>query len=142
MFELFTLDMKKDKIHIPGITKNVVPNSGRAHKLSACEDLTGGVLREINLSNLAGNKISSPGSIDLIVPVLGGDDNAVVADVVTLVADDEHFGGSYAAEALVAVGITKGDDCFESVLRVFQNGQNSPALTLAAAAAVSLCVAV
>lgn len=39
-------------------------------------------------SNLARNEGSGGGSINLVVPMLGSDDDAVVTDVVTLVADD------------------------------------------------------
>lgn len=39
--------------------------------------------------------------------MLGGDDNAVVADVVTLMADDEDLGGGDWSKTLVAVGIAE-----------------------------------
>lgn len=58
-------------------------------------------------SNLARNKGSGGGSIDLIVPVLRRDGDAVVADVVALVADDEDLGGGDAAKGLVAVCIAE-----------------------------------
>lgn len=63
------------------------------------------------LSNLTSDESSSSGGVDLVVPVLSSDDNAVVADVVALVADDENLGGCNTAERLVAVGIAKGNDC-------------------------------
>jgi len=65
----------------------------------------------MNLSNPGSNKRSSGRSIDLVVPVLRGDDDSIIADVVALMADNEDLGGSDEAEALVAIGITKGDDC-------------------------------
>ena len=39
--------------------------------------------------------------------MLGGDDDAVVADVVTVMADDEDLGGGNGSERLVAVGIAE-----------------------------------
>lgn len=50
------------------------------------------------LGNLAGNKGSSSRSVDLVVSVLGSDDNTVIADVVALMADDENLGGSDTAK--------------------------------------------
>ena len=61
--------------------------------------------------NLASNECSSSGSILLVVPVLSGNDDTVVADVVAVVADDEDLGGSDAAKGLVTVGITESDNC-------------------------------
>jgi hypothetical protein len=63
-----------------------------------------------SLGNLAGNKSSSSRSVSLIVPVLGSNDDTVVADVVALMADDENLGGSDAAKGLIAVSITESDD--------------------------------
>lgn len=62
------------------------------------------------LGNLGSDKRSSSRGIDLVVPVLRSNDDAIVADVVTLMADDENLGGSNAAEALIAVGITKSNN--------------------------------
>jgi len=62
-------------------------------------------------SNLTSDKGGSGRSIDLIVPVLRSDDDSIVADVVTLVADDENLGGSDAAEGLVAVCIAECYNC-------------------------------
>jgi hypothetical protein len=62
-------------------------------------------------SNLPRNKGRGGGSIDLVVPVLRRDDDAVVADVVALVADDEDLGGGDAAKGLVAVCIAECYNC-------------------------------
>lgn len=67
-------------------------------------------LPSCNRSDLAGDEGSGGGSINLVVSVLRSDDNTVVTDVVTLVADDEDLGRSNTAEALVAVGITERND--------------------------------
>ena len=61
--------------------------------------------------NLASNECSSSGSILLVVPVLSGNDDTVVADVVAFVADDEDLGGSDATKGLITVGVTKSDNC-------------------------------
>lgn len=61
--------------------------------------------------NLASNESSSSGSILLVVPVLSGNDNTVVADVVAFVADDEDLGSSDATKGLITVGITESDNC-------------------------------
>lgn len=50
--------------------------------------------------------------------MLGSDNDAVVADVVTSVADDENLGGSDTAEGLVTVGIAKCDNCMQSARAV------------------------
>lgn len=63
------------------------------------------------LRNLTNNKVGSPGRIDLVVPVLGSDDDAIVANVVALVADDEGLGHSNQTEGLVAVGVTESNNC-------------------------------
>lgn len=96
----------------------------------------------MHLCNLAGNERSSSRSVDLIVPVLSRDDDAVVADVVADVADDENLGRSDASEALVAVSIAKGDNYQSQLCTSLPRWRNLPALILAAAAAESLCVAV
>lgn len=59
------------------------------------------------LQNTSGNKRSRLGSILLIVGVLGSDNDAVVANVVALVADDESLGGGNNAKRLVAVRIAE-----------------------------------
>lgn len=108
---------------------------------STCSSLLGAE-RTAHSGDLAGNECSSSRSINLVVPVLGSNDDSVIADVVTLVANDEDLGGSDASEALVAISITKSDDCQDQYRISFGESCNLPALTLAAAAAVSLCVAV
>ena len=65
--------------------------------------------------NLASNECSSSGSILLVVPVLSGDDDTIVADVVAFVADDEDLGGSDGAEGLAALWVAEDDD-WEGVL--------------------------
>ena len=62
-------------------------------------------------SNTCGNESRSRRSIDLVVPVLGGDDNTVVADVITLMADDENLVCGNRAKGLVTVGIA---ECYNS----------------------------
>ena len=61
--------------------------------------------------NLTSNESSSSGSILLVVPVLRGNDDTVVADVIAVMADDENLGGSDATKALITVGITESDNC-------------------------------
>jgi hypothetical protein len=62
--------------------------------------------------NLASNECSSSRSILLIVPVLSGNDDTVVADVIAFVADDEDLGGSDATKGLITVGIPESDNCY------------------------------
>ena len=61
--------------------------------------------------NLASNERRSSRSVLLIVPVLRGNDDTVVADVVAFVADDENLGSSDATKCLITVGIAKSDNC-------------------------------
>jgi hypothetical protein len=60
--------------------------------------------------DLGSNKRSSTRRINLVVPVLSANYNAIVADVVAVVADNENFARSNRAKSLVAVRITKGNN--------------------------------
>ncbi|KAH9880920.1 hypothetical protein IAQ61_001214 [Plenodomus lingam] len=60
--------------------------------------------------NTGGHEFRSRGSIALVVPVVSGDDDAVVADVVAIVTDDEDLGGGNGAEALVLIWVSECDD--------------------------------
>ena len=58
-------------------------------------------------SNASSNKRSSSRSVHLVVPVLGSNNNTVVANVVALVANDENLGGGNGAKSLVTVSIAE-----------------------------------
>jgi hypothetical protein len=78
-------------------------------------------------------------SINLVVPVLRSDNDAVVTDVITLVADDEDLGRSNEAECLITISIA---ECYNYAMLVQRSKEliigYSPAETLAALAADSL----
>jgi hypothetical protein len=57
--------------------------------------------------NSCSDERSRSGSIHLVVPVLIGNDDAVLADVISGVADDQDLGRSDRSERLVTVGVTK-----------------------------------
>jgi hypothetical protein len=113
------------------------------------------LLQSRRILNPGSNERRGSGSVDLVVSVLGSDYDAVFADVVASVANDEHFRSGHGAEGLIAVCVAECDDCASSA---FSNGQcisnqellglgsffedYLPAFTRAAWAAVSLWVAV
>ena len=57
--------------------------------------------------NAGCNKRSSGWGVVLVVPVLRGDDDTVVADVIALVADNEDLRGRNDTKSLIAVSIAK-----------------------------------
>jgi hypothetical protein len=63
------------------------------------------------LPDEASNESSGSGSVLLVVPVCGSDDDSVVTDVVTVVANDLDLGCGNHTESLVTVGVAKGNDC-------------------------------
>jgi hypothetical protein len=92
--------------------------------------------------NLGDDKRRSSRGIHLVVPVLGGDDDTVVTDVVAGVADDEDLGRGDDTECLVPISVSESND-FATLARSSKTTvENLPALTRAAVAAESLCVAV
>jgi hypothetical protein len=92
--------------------------------------------------DLGDNERRRSRGIHLVVPVLGGDDDTVVADVVAGVANDEDLGCGNDTECLVPISVTESND-FATLARSSKTTvKNLPALTRAAVAAESLCVAV
>jgi hypothetical protein len=95
--------------------------------------------------NLGRNKRSSTRRIYLVVSVLSGNYNTVLADVVSLVANNQDFARRNASERLVLVGIAKGNNCTSLATITtnrYEKKRNLPAETFAACAALNLCVAV
>jgi hypothetical protein len=68
-------------------------------------------LAKEGILNLGRNERSSTRRIYLVVPVLRSNYNTVLADVVSLVANNQDFARRNASERLVLVGIAKGDNC-------------------------------
>lgn len=56
------------------------------------------------------HKRSSSWGIKFIVPVLIGDNDTVVTNVIASVADDEDFGGSNGAKTLVPIWISESNN--------------------------------
>jgi hypothetical protein len=68
------------------------------------------IVKEATL-DLGRNKRSSAWRIYLVVPVLSSNYNTVLADVVSLVANNKDFARRNASERLVLIGIAKGNNC-------------------------------
>jgi hypothetical protein len=60
--------------------------------------------------NLCGNERSSTWRVHLVVAVLRGNVDAILANVITRVANDQSLARSNATERLVLVGVAKGDN--------------------------------
>jgi len=60
-----------------------------------------------SISNASGDESGSSRSIDLVVPVLRGDDDTIVADVVTSMANNENLASSNRAKGLITVSIAE-----------------------------------